>query len=72
MRCFKCETRLEPLLIDDPPVDVGLIDGGGTVRFEFGYGSRHDCDTGLGFVCDNCFDKLRALLAADTRATAGV
>lgn len=72
MRCFKCETRLEPILIDDPPVDVGLISGGGTVRFEFGYGSRHDLETDLGFICDDCFDKLRSSLATDAGATAGV
>lgn len=63
MTCFKCEIRLHPLLICDPPIDVGLIDNGGMIRFEFGYGSRHDNETASGYVCDDCFTAFRAAQA---------
>ncbi len=31
------------------------VDGGGTVEVSFGWGSRYDCCTALGFLCDDCF-----------------
>lgn len=51
MICFICATELE--LCDSTLNPKGALE----MNFEGAYGSIHDGDTGIIYICDECFDE---------------
>lgn len=63
MQCLMCRKALRQVEgMEQAKLSRAIaVNDGGTVEISFGYGSRCDCQTALGFICDDCFDSNRDL-----------
>lgn len=59
MKCITCEKVLGPACGEESFTPNSTVDGGGTVCFDFAYGStQHDPTTVYGVCCDECLTAL--------------
>jgi hypothetical protein len=60
-KCVICKTNEIKVLHDSVELNKlenGMWDGGNVLRMSFGYGSKWDCNSFYGGVCDDCIGDL--------------